>query len=631
MGLRSLIAPVAALVLAHGPPVRAHEIELPVAELDRSVRAIERTIAHYRERPVFEPMVSHTSDHRRVLGAAEIDFALGDGARALRLLLAQAQQPKFRQAREYVPTLLLISEILERSGDDYGAMHYARKALENGGDAEAMAEAGARWFKLARRWQRLAPRREVYELWRRNGGQAAAAGDEAAGVLYEAAFAARALGQAAEAQRLLAQVPSGSPHGSRAAYLAAVVFVGQGDLGNAERWFSAVMEWPIPARFEERPTQRALEREVRELAALSAGRLRYEGGRLEEAMEAYGRVPETSVHFREACWEQAFLTLELEQPRRTMDHLKCVQDLGASGKRHVDARLFEASLLAHLGHYERSLERYDLLHRQFEREHAAFAELADRIEDPARFLFDAMERSASDDDPNLSPGAPTLFGDAWTKEVDSAYRIDSGLDGAVGDSTVMEREVAEYLALLQNVDSFPQVRFRRENINRLLVEIDHLIGHAGDLSLKTHASLELTDAGGHPAEQAKLRELMTRLRQARTEAQAELTALLAEAERQLRAARAELTALDDELARIRRTASTLRREADDVADTVARASLEDVEEHLAGAAMRAEVGVLDTFWLKKQERTRAIERLLAEKKEAEAQIDEARRIADQLR
>ena len=77
-----------------------------------------------------------------------------------------------------------------------------------------------------------------------------------------------------------------SAFGSRAAYLAGVVFVEEGDLQNAERWFSAVMDWALPAFPEEHP-QMAIEKDVRALAALSAGRLLYERGDLEGASAAY--------------------------------------------------------------------------------------------------------------------------------------------------------------------------------------------------------------------------------------------------------------------------------------------------------------------------------------------------------
>jgi tetratricopeptide (TPR) repeat protein len=615
------IAALATAGIGLASSARAHDIDIPVNELARGVERVEKTLAHYQTRPVLDDGPDDR-DHRIALGAAEIDFALGETGRALRTILAQLEDPTFRRTPHYVPSLLLASEILERSGDDFGAMAYARRALEVGGPPEQMAEAGARWFELSRRWQRLEPRDEVFDLWRARGGEAAADSDLAASVMYEAAFALRAQGEPAEARRLLQKVPSGSPHGSRAAYLAGVIFVEEGDLANAERWFAAIMSWPVP---DDLSADEALDREneVRALAALSAGRLRYERGDLEAALEAYREVGEASDHFDEACWEQAFLTLELERPRAAMDHLKCVTDLGAGGKRRIDARLFEASLYAHLERYAASLALYEDLHARFSKELELVDRTLVRITEPAEFLFGNMERSAMDRDPVLSPGPPTLFADAWTTEVDAAYRVDAGVERVAGDVDVLAGTLSDYEARLGSIDAFPEVRFRRDNLERLLVEVDHLIGHAGELEMTSRASLEVADVGGHPGEHAEVGALIARLRRTRVQTEAQLAELTSRAERRLAAARAEIAAIRRELAAIRAEVRTVDAAAEPLADEVACAALDAIREDFADASMRAEVGVLDTYWVRKQQRTRAIEALLEQKKETERQMEEA--------
>lgn len=622
-------APFAALAAAAAlfpsAPAVAHDIDLPVNELARGVARLEQTLAFYQARPVLEG-ADGPGDHRIALGAAEIDFALGETERALRGLLAELEGPNLPQTSEYVPALLLASEILERSGDDFGAMAYARRALEVGGAPAQMAEAGARWFELSRRWQRLEPRDEVFARWRQRGGEAAADPDAAAAVLYEAAFALRARGESAEARRLLAKVPSGSPHGSRAAYLAGVLFVEDGDLASAERWFAAIMSWPIPTDMVT-DAARGREREVRALAALSAARLRYERGDLVGALDAYARVGPGSEAFDEACWEQAFLTLELERPRAAMEHLKCVTDLGAGGKRRIDARLFEASLQAHLGRHAASLELYEALQDQFTREQTLVEAALARIREPSEFLFRGMERSAADGDPALAPGPPTLFADAWTPAVDTAYRVDAGIEQVGGDTQVLMRTLTDYEDRLDTIDAFPRVRFRRQNLDRLLVEIDHLVGHAGELEMTSRASLEVADVGGHPSEHAEVDALLERLRRLRTKTEAERAELIAGAERRLAAAKAELDAVRTELTTVQAELQEIEAAAAPVADRVASTALDGVLGDFTDAAMRAEVGVLDTFWVRKQQRTRAIESLLEQKKETERQMDEALRSA----
>ena len=92
-------------------------------------------------------------------------------------------------------------------------------------------------------------------------------------------------------------------------------------------------------------------------------------------------------------------------------------------------------------------------------------------------------------------------------------------------------------------------------------------------------------------------------------------------------AKERLAAVERELEALRREAEALAQRADPEAEAAARDALEEVRRFIGEAAMRAEVGVLDTFWLKKQQRTRDIERLLEQKSQTEEQ---ARRAVESL-
>jgi len=607
----------------------AHEADQD--RLQRGVLRIERTIAYYQTHPVGpSPTVEPAEDPRFLLGQAEIDLALGQPERALRRVLAQLEAPSFAASEAYVPALLLASEVLERSGEDFGAMALSRRALAApGAEPAAVAEAGARWFRLARRHQRQDGALEIYEAMRAGGALAAADADLAGQARYEVAFALRRKDRA-RARRILSKVDSGSRFGSRAAYLAGVLFVEDGNLGDAEAWFSALKDWPIPPRLRALEATADMEREVRGLAALSAGRLLYERGALEEAYAAYQDVPADTPMFQEACWEQAYLTLEMERPREALDRLACYEDLGAMGERFVDARLFGASLLAHLRRYEDSLATYAELETRFAEQKATFDAFMAEVGDASEFLFQGMERSAvaraealdrgDGLSHPLSPGPPTLFGDAWTASVDQAYRVERGVAEASADLSSVADQVARYQAQLASPEAFPDVRFRRQNMRKLLGELDHLLQHlgaGGPSRPQAHLGGAVAAGRDSPA------DLRDRLRIAQRQLQADLTRLEARAQSAFADARGRLAAVEQELDALRREAEALARRADPAADAAAEDALQQVGRFLEDAVMRAEVGVLDTFWLKKQQRTRDIERLLEKKAETEKQARSA--------
>lgn len=620
---------MAALLFMSPAQTQAHEAD--GSALQKGVLRIERTIAYYQTHPVGPSAVPEpASDPRFLLGQAEIDLALGQPERALRRVLAQLEVPSFASSDAYVPGLLLASEVLERSGEDFGAMALARRAVTaTGADPEAVAEAGARWFRLARRHQRSDGAVEVFEAMQSGGALAAADQDLAGAARYEVAFALRRRDRA-RARGILAEVDSGSRYGSRAAYLAGVLFVEDGNLSDAEAWFSALKDWPIPARLRRVEAVEAREREVRGLAALSSGRLLYERGALEEAYEAYRAVPEDMHLHQEACWEQAYLTLEMERPREALDRLACFEDRGAAGERFVDAQLFGASLLAHLRRYEDSLAAYANLETRFAAQAEAFAGFMDEVDDPSEFLFQGMERSAVaraeavDRGDRLShplaPGPATLFGDAWTPAVDQAYRVERGVAEASADASSVADRIARYQARLDSPDAFPDLRFRKRNMVKLLGELDHLLEHLGQ-SGASGAQAHL--GGAVVADRDSPADLRDRLREARRQLQADLSRLEARSQALFQDARRRLSSVQRELESLLREAEALARQAGPESDAAAQAALEEVRSFLSDAAMRAEVGVLDTFWLKKQQRTRDIERLLERKLETEQQAEGA--------
>lgn len=605
---------------------RAHDLKLQIEELRRGTADIRRALERLHAQPAIPRPPRTRDEQRRALGEAEIDLALGHRTRALGIILGRLADPTFRALPEYLPTLLLASQILEEIDEPVGAMIFARRALEQGGGAKEMGEAGARWFRLARLHNWFEDRTAILDLWNQRGGLGAAGVNLAAEAAYEAAFALRASGQQREAQALLATIPSGSTYGSRAAYLAGVLFVEAGDLQNAERWFAAVMDWPLPMALDDGEARLKLEQEVRELAALSAGRLRYERGDLDAADDAYGRVGDGSPHLVDACYERAFLALERRRRRGALTHLRCVEDLGPRGDRYVDVRLTRASLLAHLARYSESVDSYQYLHQTLTREASLVQEALGKIGRPAEFLFAGMERSSADTGKLGTPGPATLFGDSWTADVDHAYRLDRAVSLAAVEIASVQREVARIRVALDRVDAFAPLESRRRLIHQLIRDIQHLQGHSSDVLLSAkagHASVGTEGLTEHEVESAEAARLLVELDRHAKTAETQLVAL--DDEEKSRRAQADVTLreLERELEGLAGVASALKGDIGGVADTVGREALDHLLHRFEDAVMRAEAGVLDTFWIRKEHTSQQIRAIAEEKEHLRDEFDAA--------
>ena len=608
-------------------PAAGHDIDVPLLELRQDTDRLAETLRFYRARPPTGKRIESVDDQRRLLGTAEIELALGHQDRALEILIGRLADSRFAALPNYVDTLLLTSEILESRAEDAGAMMYAELALRRGGPPKAMAEAGARWFRVARRAQRSDRRAEIYDLWRQQGGEAAAPGEDASQARYEVAFSLRDRGRYGDALRLLQGVPSDSAFGSRAAYLAAVVFVEGGNLAQAERWFSAIMKWALPNLDPDHP-QMKIERQVRHLAALSTGRLRFERADLDGAAAAYEQIPPESTFGGEACWERAYLDLARNKQRGALKEFQCVVDLGARGQRVFQARLFKASLLAHLERYNESIRSYEALHTSLRGQHALFKEAAAGIGRPASFLFEAMERSASrtpNPDPP-SPGPDTLMADAWTADVDRAYRIDRGARTSQGAVQAILTSIRTIEDAVRSNRAFVGFKVRRQHLELLLGEVRHLEGHAGTAARATRMAHQGgDDASGHDhvGVQRAMTATIQRLRALGRDVESDLSVLTTDETQRRQAALRQLESLKTDVYAIGSDLTQLQKASTDPLDRAASGAIEQVEEALRDAAMRAEIGVLDTFWLKKQHRTRAVEKLLQEQHESDRQLDEA--------
>ncbi|MEM7676277.1 MAG: hypothetical protein AAF449_09765 [Myxococcota bacterium] len=312
--------------------------------------------------------------------------------------------------------------------------------------------------------------------------------------------------------------------------------------------------------------------------------------------------------------------------RGALKRFQCVVDLGAEGQRGLEARLFKASLLAHLRRYEESIQSYEALHVALQAEHAVFARAADTIDPPADFLFKAMERNVSRRTPaaGASPGPSTLFADAWTDDVDRAYRIDRGAQFSRETLNEVLVDLERIEAAVTGRRAFVGYRVRRQHLEILLREVRHLEGHAGATATRTGQGHDArSDDHSHIEDLRALQTTIDRLRALGREVEAAIDALNKDQNQRREAALAQLGALRREIQGIRRALRAVEEDATVPMNAAAHQAIAQVREALREAAMKAEFGVLDTFWLKKQHRTRAVENLLHQQKETERQLEEA--------
>lgn len=591
----------------------------------------EHLLGGYRESPLRATPKVLPDGSWWALAEVEIDLALGRRERAFAALIARLEVPEIRDRAEYVPALNLAAALLEARGEPVPAMAYAERAIRAGGAPEDMAEAGARWLRIARHQGLIARRPEMFALFLARGGDRAPARFPAAAeAAYEVAFVHRTEGQRDAARAALARIPPDSAYASRATYLRGVLDLEAGDVEGATRTFGELKDTPLPAGGAP-DLQDEVERAVRRLATLAFARLAFARGDLDTAGDAYRAMRSGEARDADVCLESTFLDLERGRNRGALAAIDCAVARTPSGLARVHLRAVRAAVLAELERYDESLDAFEALEREVEAARARFVAVArsalDARAEGAEFLFATAEREALRP-ARTATGAPEdPFSDAWTPAVDLAYRVDRGAREAETEAENLGREGEALELALEREETSPQiVEVRRRALEALASEVRAMLVEATDLGASLRGAEASAAGGASPTrveEATAISRLVERLEGVMRGISDELEALdqwdaarRAQARRTLGAVRRALASIFADLADV-------EFETRAPADAVAARAIADLAARLGRAAVGVEAGELDTYWIRKEHLTRRIDAAILEKKRRLRELDRA--------
>ncbi|MCA9583230.1 MAG: tetratricopeptide repeat protein, partial [Myxococcales bacterium] len=159
-----------------------------------------------------------------------------------------------------------------------------------------------------------------------------------------------------EARRSFEGVQEGSPYYPQARYFVGAIYTVQKQHPKAIEAFSRV----LTAKGTTPEHQRVLD-----LARLGTGRLYYETGQLDRAVEAYQAISRTSEFFDAALYEAAWVFIQQGDSLRASRTLE-VLSVAAPDSRYVaDGELLRGNLLLREGQFEEAEDVFRLVHSRF--------------------------------------------------------------------------------------------------------------------------------------------------------------------------------------------------------------------------------------------------------------------------
>ncbi len=357
--LHALVLAVATLA-ASGParaeekPSRPSSRELS-ARLDQvsgQLNAAEENLrfveTQYTERP--EP--GDEEGLLRRYSNGEIQYLLGDWSNASVLFYDLVSDPEFRAHPRYPDALFYLSDSLYQQQNHVGARLYLRELLSHS-DTRRYRDALVRYLEIAGRLNQFTGLDEYIERARRlSGGQMP---PELEYVYAKWLFKRTDLPDAERRGRARAAfTPLAATQGGRyqkqSAYFLGVLSVQEGDYAGAVERFR-----PLAADTSTEPELKRL----KELASLSLGRLLYELGRYDEALDRYTEIPRDSESFVDSLYEIAWVHVKKGDPEKAKNATDILLLVAPESTIAPDARVLQGHLQLKLRHYDEATATYE--------------------------------------------------------------------------------------------------------------------------------------------------------------------------------------------------------------------------------------------------------------------------------
>jgi TolA-binding protein len=527
LGLSAWPARSAEPLKANGEVVRQLEqVDKQLQNADENIRFVE---TQFTQRP--EP--SDEEARLRRFSDGEIQYLLGDWTAASVLFYDLVSDPRFTKHPRYPDALFYLSDSLLQQQNYIGARLYLRELLSLP-PTERYKDALSRYLNVASRLNQFEGIDEYIEQARKlSGGQLP---PELAYVYAKWLFKRTDLKseeRIAKAREAFEPLLRSNIRAVRlqSAYHLGVLSVQQGDYPEAIKRFRELASLPASDPEEIR---------IHELANLSLGRLLYETGNLDEALDRYQEIPRDSESFVDSLYEVAWTYVKKEDFQRAKNAIDILLLVDPESRLAPDAQLLQGHLQLKLQQYDGATETYQGVISTYGPVRQQLDELLTRTQDPVAYFDNLLSRTERTLDLSSILPPVALRYAKTQEEVSSAVALITDLDSGRKGVTEARGLATRILQALdeRGLETFPELQegyTRADAVESGLTRVEQVL-----VGLESSAVLEhLT-----PEEREKLESVRKE-----RERLAQRFALLPSTQRELEERRARMQASVDALDR----------------------------------------------------------------------------------
>lgn len=379
----------------------------------------------------------------------ETRHLLGDFATASVLFYDLVANKEFQKSPKYVDALYKLADSLYQLKNYLGARLYLRQLLDLRG--RYYKEGLARYLEIASRLNFFVGVEDY--ITQARGLSGGVLPSELSYVYGKWMFTRDDLPVADRVPQALRVFQSLSTEASGRVRLQSQYFVGVAHV-HLKQWDQAVEAFKAVGRL---PAVDARERQVQELATLSLGRVYFETGKYDLALEQYAQITGRSENYPDSLYESAWCHVragEFLKAKETAELLLIIADGTVLAP---EAQILKGTLLQKLQNYDEAIEAYN----EVINEHAPVRDELEALitinRDPVAYFDDLLARNEKSlDVTKLLPPTALKWATA-RKDIGEAVAITTALDQSrrtLADSKDIAQRILQSLDE-RGVDSFP--------------------------------------------------------------------------------------------------------------------------------------------------------------------------------
>ena len=456
LALLALAACVLATPDAHAAPEPVKisgDVARQLEQVDKQLQNADENIRFVETQFTQRAEPSDEEAKNRRFSDGEIQYLLGDWTAASVLFYDLVSDPKFHDNPRYSDALFYLSDSLLQQQNFIGARLYLRELLSRP-PTDRYKDVLSRYLSVASRLNQFDDIDGYIDQARKlSGGQLP---PELAYIYAKWVFKRTDLKAEERIERARAAFEPLTHANIRtvrlqSAYHLGVLSVQANDYKDAIQRFQALAALPANEPEEVR---------IRELANLSLGRLLYETGKLDEALDRYQEISRGSESFADSLYEIAWTYVKKEEFQLAKNAIDILLLVEPDSPLAPDALLLQGHLLLKLQQYDEATGSYQGVIDTYGPVRNKLDELLTRNQDPVAYFDNLLSRTERTLDlTTLLP--PVALRYAKTQEeVSSAVALVSDLDSGrkgVGEARELATRILEALDE-RGLETFPELQ-----------------------------------------------------------------------------------------------------------------------------------------------------------------------------